>query len=160
MKLSEDLTLALAPTFPSQATNLRKIHRTSGVLAGMPKPIKLLVAVILIAACALPATAAAAASPHDCGSADLRYPFMPGQPNAFGVFNLQIAHGPCTTAHRVAKAWMARFEAAFRAGHFIMPRSADGFRFTTLPAHEAQAFRERGQRGATTIWFKYRIPNG
>jgi hypothetical protein len=126
----------------------------------MSKPIKLLIAAVLIAACLLPETAAAAASRHGCRSADLRYPFMPGQPNAFGVFELQIAHGPCTTAHRVAKAWMARFEAAFRAGHLIMPRSAAGFRFTTLPAHEAQAFRERGQVGATTIWFKYRIPNG
>jgi hypothetical protein len=125
----------------------------------MPKPIKLFIAAVIITACLLPATAAAA-SPHGCRSADLRYPFMPGQPKAFGVFGLQIAHGPCTTAHRVAKAWMGRFEAAFRAGHLIMPRSVDGFRFTTLPAHEAQAFRERGQMGATTIWFKYVIPNG
>jgi hypothetical protein len=127
----------------------------------MSKPIKLLIATASIAACLLPATAAAAtASPRSCRAADLRYPFMPGQPNAFGVFELQIAHGPCTTAHRVAKAWMGRFETAFRAGHFTMPRSVDGFRFTTLSAHEAQAFRERGQMGATTIWFKYRIPNG
>jgi hypothetical protein len=126
----------------------------------MSKPIKLFIAAGLITACLLPATAAATASPQGCPSADLRYPFMPGGPNTFGVFGLQIAHGPCATAHRVAKAWMGRFEAAFRAGHLIMPRSVDGFRFTTLPAHEAQAFRERGVMGATTIWFTYRIPNG
>jgi hypothetical protein len=42
----------------------------------------------------------------------------------------------------------------------VVPRSVDGFRFTTLPAHDAQEFRERGQMGNTTIWFDYRIPNG
>jgi hypothetical protein len=35
-----------------------------------------------------------------------------------------------------------------------------GFKFTTLPAHEAQTFRERGRMRNTTIWFDYRIPNG
>ena|SRR6185312_2865050 len=127
----------------------------------MPRSLKLFLAASLIAACLLPGTAAAAASQqHGCGSADLRYPFMPGGPNTFGVFGLRIAHGSCTTAHRVAKAWMSRFEEAFRAGHLIMPRSVDGFRFTTLDAHEAQEFRERGQMATTTIWFEYRIPNG
>ncbi|HET6864531.1 MAG TPA: hypothetical protein VFH80_01365 [Solirubrobacteraceae bacterium] len=121
---------------------------------------KLFIAALLTAACLLPSTAAAAVSQRNCRSADLRYPFMPGEPNTFGVFGLRIAHGPCTTAHRVAKAWMSRFETAFRAGHLIMPRSVDGFRFTTLDAHEAQEFRERGQMGTTTIWFDYRIPNG
>ena len=121
---------------------------------------KLFIAALLTTACLLPGTAAAAASQRNCRSADLRYPFMPGGPNTFGVFGLRIAHGPCTTAHRVAKAWMSRFEAAFRAGHLIMPRSVDGFRFTTLDAHEAQEFRQRGQMGTTTIWFDYRIPNG
>jgi hypothetical protein len=29
-----------------------------------------------------------------------------------------------------------------------------------LPAHEVQAFSERGQSATTTIWFDYRIPNG
>lgn len=127
----------------------------------MPRSLKLLLAASLVAACLLPSTASAASSqPHGCRSADLRYPFMPGGPNTFGVFGLRIAHAPCTTAHRVAKAWMSRFEAAFRAGHLVMPRSVDGFRFTTLDAHEAQEFRQRGQMGTTTIWFDYRIPNG
>jgi hypothetical protein len=127
----------------------------------MPRSLKLFLAASLVAACLLPGTAAAAASQQrGCRSADLRYPFMPGGPNTFGVFGLRIAHGSCTTAHRVAKAWMSRFEEAFRAGRLIMPRSVDGFRFTTLDADEAQEFRERGQMGATTIWFKYRIPNG
>jgi hypothetical protein len=136
----------------------------------MPRSLKLFLAASLIAACLLPSTAAAASSQQQqqqqqqqqrgCRSADLRYPFMPGGPTTFGVFGLRIAHGPCATAHRVAKAWMSRFEAAFRAGHLIMPRSVDGFRFTTLDAHQAQEFRERGQLGTTTIWFNYRIPNG
>jgi hypothetical protein len=133
----------------------------SGVFAGMPRTLKLFVAPFLVAACLLPGTAAAASSlPHSCHSADLRYPFMPGGPNTFGVFGLRIANGPCTTAHRVAKAWMGRFEAAFRAGHLILPRSIGGFRFRMLDVDEAQAFRERGRMGDTTIWFDYRIPNG
>lgn len=145
---------------PGAAPIGRKIHRTSGVLAGMSRPIKLFIAAAFITACLLPGTAAAASSQRSCHSADLRYPFMPGGLNTFGVFGLRIAHGPCPTAHRIAKAWMSRFEAAFRAGRLIMPRSVDGFKFTTLDAHEAQEFRERGQMGTTTIRFDYRIPNG
>lgn len=132
----------------------------SGVFAGMPRSLELFIAASLVAACVLPSIATVASSQRSCHSADLRYPFMPGGPNTFGVFGLRIAHGACTTAHRVAKAWMGRFEAAFRAGHLIMPRSVDGFGFTTLDAHEAQEFRERGQMASTTIWFDYRIPNG
>lgn len=149
-----------AADLPARTVAPRKNHRTSGVLAGMSKPIKLSIAAVLISACLLPATAAAAASPRTCRSSDLRYPFQPGGPRTFGVFELAVAHGSCATAHAVAKAWMARFETAFRAGHLTMPRSVDGFRFKTLPAHEAQAFRERGQMGATTVSFLYRIPNG
>jgi hypothetical protein len=126
----------------------------------MPRSVKLFLAASLTAACLLPATAFAAPPQRNCHSADLRYPFQPGGPRTFGVFSLRIAGGPCGTAHRVAKAWMSRFEAAFRAGRLIVPRAVDGFRFTTLDAHEAQEFRERGQMGATTIWFVYRIPNG
>jgi hypothetical protein len=126
----------------------------------MSKPIKLSVAALLISVCLLPTTAAAAAPARACRSSDLRYPFQSGGPRTFGVFELAISHGSCATAHAVAKAWMTRFETAFRAGHLTMPRSVDGFRFKTLPAHEAQAFRERGDMGATTIWFLYRIPNG
>jgi hypothetical protein len=111
-------------------------------------------------ACAFPAAALAATPAHSCNSADLRYPFQPGGPKTFGVFQLKIAGGPCATAHRVAQDWMRRFEAAFRAGRLVVPRSVDGFRFTTRPIPEVQAFPERGQAGATTIWFDYRIPNG
>lgn len=133
----------------------------SGVFAGMPHAPKLFIAALLITACLVPGIAAAASSlPRSCHSADLRYPFMPGGPDTFGVFGLTIANGSCTTAHRVAKAWMSRFEAAFRAGHFMIPRSVDGFRFTMLDVDEAQAFRERGRMGSTTLWFDYRIPNG
>jgi hypothetical protein len=136
---------------------------------------KLISAALLITACLLPASSAAASSAaassaaassaaatsqRSCRSADLRYPFQPGGPRTFGVFELATAHGSCATAHAVAKGWMSRFETAFRAGRLIMPRSVDGFRFKTLPAHEAQAFRERGEMGATTISFVYRIPNG
>jgi hypothetical protein len=117
-------------------------------------------AVLLTACCLLPAAAESAPTPRSCSSADLRYPFMPGGPRTFGVFELRVADGPCVTAHRVAGAWMTRFEAAFRAGHIRLPRSVDGFTFTTLPAHVAQTYRERGQRQTTTIWFDYRIPNG
>jgi hypothetical protein len=119
-----------------------------------------LAAVLLAASCLLPATAAGAPSPRSCRSADLRYPFMPGGPRTFGVFDLRVTDGACATAHRVAQTWMTRFEAALRAGHVRLPRSVDGFTFTTLPAHVAQTFRERGQARTTTIWFDYRIPNG
>ncbi len=120
-------------------------------------------AVLVLVACALAAAAAATAASarsRGCDSADLRYPFQPGGPKAFGVFELRIAGGRCATAHEVAAAWMKRFEAAFRAGRTVVPRSVAGFRFTTLPAHEVQAFRERGRSATTTIWFDYRIPNG
>jgi hypothetical protein len=126
----------------------------------MSRTLKFSAAALLIAACLLPATASAAAAPRSCRSADLRYPFQPGGPRTFGVFSLRIVGGPCGTAHRVAKAWMSRFETAFRAGHLRVPRSVDGFRFATLPAREAQEFRERGQMGTATIWFTYRIANG
>jgi hypothetical protein len=126
----------------------------------MPRSFKLLIAVSLITAGLLPASAAAASSQRTCPSVDLRYPFEPGGRLDFGVFGLRIAHGSCTTAHRVAAAWMSRFEKAFRAGHLVVPRAVYGFAFKTLPAHDAQEFRERGQMGTTTIWFDYRIPNG
>jgi hypothetical protein len=107
----------------------------------------------------LPAAAADAGS-RRCNSADLRYPFQPGGPKTFGVFKLRITGGKCTTAHRVAKAWMKEFEANLRAGRVDLPRSAAGFRFTTLPPNAAQTYRERGRRRTTTIRFDYRVPNG
>jgi hypothetical protein len=129
--------------------------------AGMPRNLRLSVAAFLVVAmCALSGATAAAAPGRACNSADLRYAFQPGGPKTFGVFELRIAGGPCATAHRVAAAWMKRFETAFRAGRTVVPRSVAGFRFTTLASHQVQAFRERGQSGATTIWFDYRIPNG
>lgn len=42
----------------------------------------------------------------------------------------------------------------------VVPRSLAGFKFTSLPVHAAQTFRERGRMGNTTVWFDYRIPNG
>jgi hypothetical protein len=117
------------------------------------------VGISMIAALA-PAAAADAAPTLRCKSADLRYPFSPGGPKTFGVFRLRIIDGRCTTAHRVAKDWMDRFEANLDAGRVKLPRSVDGFTFTTLPATEAQTYRERGRRGTTTIRFDYRVPNG
>jgi hypothetical protein len=120
------------------------------------------VALVVLAAAmfALPATAGAAASSRSCNSTDLRYSFSPGGPKTFGVFKLQIANGTCTTAHRVAKAWMHRFETAFRAGHLVLPRTVSGFMFKTSPAHVPQTYLARGRRGTTGISFEYRIPNG
>jgi len=118
-------------------------------------------AVALAAVAALLPSAVADASPLlRCKSADLRYPFTPGGPETFGVFKLRISGGRCPTAHRVAKAWMDKFEARISARRSDPPRAAAGFTFTTLPSNEAQTFRERGRRGATTIRFDYRVPNG
>jgi hypothetical protein len=107
---------------------------------------------------ALPGSAVASAK--HCKSSDLRYPFMPGGPNDFGVFKLRITGGTCTTAHRVAKTWMKRFEANLSAGHVKLPRHVRGFTFKTLRPTEAQTYRERGRKGAKTIRFNYRVPNG
>jgi len=119
-------------------------------------------AVLLVTAAGVLAPAAAgAATPHRCHSADLRYPFQPGGPNDFGVFKLRIAHGRCATAHRVAKRWMARFEAGLSdPGRLKVPRNVLGFHFVTLKPDASQTFNERGRRGATTIRFDYRVPNG
>jgi hypothetical protein len=127
----------------------------------MPRRTFIGLAAVVVVVCALLAAASAPAmSARACNSADLRYPFQPGAPKAFGVFELRITGGPCATARRVAAAWMKRFETAFRAGRTVVPRSVAGFRFATLRAHEVQAFHERGQSATTTIWFDYRIPNG
>jgi hypothetical protein len=116
-----------------------------------------LAAVLLAVVALLPAAADAA---NRCKSADLRYPFTPGGPNDFGVFRLKVTGGRCATAHRIAKIWMRRFEANLRAGRVKLPRSVRGFAFKTLRATEAQTYRERGVRRATTIRFDYRVPNG
>jgi hypothetical protein len=116
--------------------------------------------VVTTIAASAPAVASAATSYTRCKSADLRYPFQPGGPNDFGVFRLKVVSGSCTTAHRVAKKWMRRFEANLRAGHVKLPRSVEGFAFESLPPNEAQTYRLRGRRDATTIHFSYRVPNG
>jgi len=110
-------------------------------------------------ALAVPATAASAAT-HRCRSADMRYPFVTGGPKTFGVFKLKITNGRCATARRVAKDWMKRFESAIARGRVKLPQSVDGFSFVTLPATEAQTYRERGRKGRKTIRFSYRVPNG
>jgi hypothetical protein len=132
----------------------------AAVLRGVPHVYKTLAVAVLAATCLLPGEAAGAPPPRSCSSADLRYPFEPGGPRAFGVFRLRIADGTCATAHRVARRWMNRFEARLRAGRVVLPRSLAGFKFTRLPVHVAQTYRVRGRRGATTIWFDYRVPNG
>ena len=95
-----------------------------------------------------------------CKSADLRYPFEAGGPKTFGVFRLRVIGGTCTTAHRVAKTWMTRFEADLRRGRVKLPRSVLGFAFETLPPNAAQTYNERGTRRTTIIRFDYRVPNG
>jgi hypothetical protein len=110
----------------------------------------------------LPATPAAAApASRTCKSADLRYPFEPGGPRTFGVLKLRVTGGTCTTAHRVAKAWMRAFEKRLRGpGRLRLPRSVAGFRFMTLAPKAAQTYRERGRRASTTVRFDYVVPNG
>jgi hypothetical protein len=115
---------------------------------------------MLVAVAALLPAAVADARPTRCKSADLRYPFMPGGPKTFGVFRLKITGGKCSTAHRVAKAWMTKFEDNLSHGHVKLPRHAGGFAFETLPATEAQTYRERGRKRSKTIRFDYRVPNG
>jgi hypothetical protein len=116
---------------------------------------------LAFAAVSAPLSAVADAKPTlRCKSADLRYPFEPGGPKTFGVFKLRITGGGCTTAHRVAKAWMDEFEADIRAGRLRLPRAVAGFTFTTLPPNAAQTYRERGRKRTTTIRFDYRVPNG
>jgi hypothetical protein len=118
-------------------------------------------AVVSAAVAALPASAVADARPTlRCKSADLRYPFEAGGPKTFGVFKLRITGGRCTTAHRVAKAWMNKFEASLREGEVKLPRHVAGFAFKTLPANAAQTYRERGRKRTKTIRFDYRVPNG
>lgn len=107
-----------------------------------------------------PTLAAANTGTRRCQSRDLRYPYTAGRPQTFGVFRLRIAGGRCATAHRVAKDWMARFEAGFGAGHGRLPKTVDGFAFVNLPVRAAQTYRERGRRRTTTIWFRYVVPNG
>jgi hypothetical protein len=115
---------------------------------------------LLVVAAVLPTSVAAARPGVGCKSADLRYPFTPGGAKTFGVFKLRVTGGHCATAHRVAKAWMKRFEANLRAGHVKLPHAVAGFTFTRLPVHAAQTYRLRGTRGRTTIRFDYRVPNG
>src|SRR5690349_6422519 len=86
------------------------------------------------------------AAPRTCKSADLRYPFEAGGPKTFGVFKLTVEGGTCATAHRVAKAWKAKFEVAYK-----VPRTVAGFTFKTLKPTEAQSYNERGRKGTTTI---------
>ena len=119
------------------------------------------VATLALPAALLPPAAADARPAHRCKSADLRYPFMRGGPKDFGVFRLRITGGKCTTAHRVAKAWMKKLEANIRSPDpFKVPRRAAGFRFKTLAPTAAQTYNERGRRRSTTIRFDYRVPNG
>jgi hypothetical protein len=107
-----------------------------------------------------PAIATDSRSVRRCDSSDLRYAFRAGGPKDFGVFRLRIDGGRCRTAHEVAKDWKRRFETSFRARHLRLPKSVDAFSFTNLPVRAAQTYRERGRKGATTIWFNYVVPNG
>ena len=129
----------------------------------MPSRVPWAVVVVTAALAALLPAAPAAAAPatRTCKSADLRYPFEPGGRRTFGVFNLRITGGTCTTAQRVARGWMRAFEKRLRGpGRLRLPRSVAGFRFTTLAPKAAQTYRERGRRRSTTIRFDYVVPNG
>jgi hypothetical protein len=95
-----------------------------------------------------------------CKSADLRYPFQRGGPKTFGVFHLRVTRGSCPTAHRVAKAWMKRFEAELKQGRVKLPKHVTGFTFKSLPPTAAQTYRLRGVKETTRINFDYVVPNG
>ena len=125
----------------------------------IPRALALAVASVALVAL-LPAANANAASALNCKSADLRYPFQPGGPKTFGVFDLRITDGSCRKAHRVAKSWMAKFELNLLLGEVKLPRKAAGFTFKSLPPNAPQTFRERGRNGTTTIRFDYVVPNG
>ena len=116
----------------------------------------LLVAVVALLAVAPPAHAAT----RSCKAGDLHYPFQPGGPKTFGVFKLTVKGGSCAKAHRVARSWMAEFELNLLARQGQAPAQGAGFSFKSLPPDAAQTYRERGRRGATTIRFDYRVPNG
>jgi hypothetical protein len=123
-------------------------------------PLSLSAAVLLAALVALLPAAAANAKPRTCNSSDLRYPFMPGQPKFFGVHKLRVTGAGCATAHRVAKAWMKRFEANLKRGSDKLPRHVRGFTFKQVPVRAAQTFGLRGTQGKTVVRFNYVVPNG
>jgi hypothetical protein len=126
---------------------------------GMPSRLIAVLALVLLAAL-LPA-AAADAKPKRCKSADLRFPFQEGGPDDFGVFKLRITGGKCSTAHRVAKKWMTRFERNISSdGKLKLPKHVEGFAFESLPPTAAQTFNMRGKKGQKTIRFDYLVPNG
>ena len=115
---------------------------------------------VVLAAAVLSSPVADARPTLRCKSAALRYPFQPGGPKTFGVFKLTVTGGSCAKAHRVARSWMAEFELNLLLGKVKLPRKVAGFSFKSLPPDAAQTYRERGRRGATTIRFDYRVPNG
>ena len=115
---------------------------------------------LALAALGAAAPGNAAARPRACFSADLRYAFVTDAPAVFGVHKLRISGAGCATARRVAKAWMAKYEAGVTAGRSVPPRSVAGFAFVTLRPDAAQTYRERGRKGSTTIRFDYLVPNG
>jgi hypothetical protein len=115
---------------------------------------------VAVAAALLAVAAPAGAATRSCKAGDLRYPFQPGGPKTFGVFKLTVAGGTCAKAHRVARSWMAEFELELLLGRVKLPRKVAGFSFKSLPPDAAQTYRERGRKGATTIRFDYRVPNG
>ena len=107
----------------------------------------------------LPA-ATADAKTSTCKSADLRYPFQPGGPKTFGVFRLRVTGGSCTTAHRVAKAWMTKFEANIDNGSGARPKSAAGFTLHRVAAERRPDLPPARHQAKTRINFDYVIPNG
>ena len=121
-----------------------------------------LVAVVVLVSATLGVAAPgdAAARSHACSSADLRYAFVTDAPAVFGVHRLRIEGARCATARRVAKAWMAKYEAGVESGRSVPPRSVAGFTFQTLRPAAAQTYRERGRKGTVTIRFDYLVPNG
>jgi hypothetical protein len=121
---------------------------------------RLSVLVAAVVGLALLAAAPAHAATRTCKSSDLRFPFMPGGPKTFGVFRLKVTGGTCTTAHRVAKDWKARFQANLNHGSDKLPKHVDGFTFSQVPVRAAQTFGLKGVRKTTTIRFDYVVPNG
>jgi hypothetical protein len=108
----------------------------------------------LILASAVLASPAHAAT-TTCKSADLRHPFQKGGPKTFGVFHLRATGASCSTAHTVAAAWKKQFEVKYE-----LPKTVNGYTFTSLKPKAAQTYRLRGVKGAVRINFDYVVPNG
>ena len=61
----------------------------------------------------------------------------------------------CSNAHAVAAAFKQKFEVKYK-----LPKTVNGYTFTSLKPKAAQTYRLRGSKGAVRIKFDYVVPNG